>query len=102
MSFAVNKNNFIDLMTNIDTVRCAGALAGFSWSYGTPRSLVEYPLSSVFQGALGAAMTVFWAEFVDGFLPKNFRPVLIGALFASTVYHINRSRTENNCPPRYV
>ena len=95
MNFAENTNHVVELMSSADTLRFAGALAGFSWSYGTPRFLVEYPFSSVFQGAVGAAIAVFCAELVDGFLPQKFRPVLVGTLMASTVYHMYRS-----CTPR--
>lgn len=106
MNFSQNANNVIELMSNIDTLRCAGALAGLSWSYGTPRFLVEHPFQSIFQGAIGASISVFCAEFVDAFLPNKMRPVLVGALMASTGYHVYRSltsihRVENQCPPRY-
>lgn len=91
MNITQNTNRVIEFMSNTETLRYTGALAGFAWSYGTPLFLLEYPFSSVFRGAIGAAISVFCAEFVDGFLQPKMRPVLVGTLMASTVYYTYRS-----------
>jgi hypothetical protein len=80
-----------DFMSNIDTMQLAGALAGFSWSYGSPLYLVEHPFNSVFDGAKGAFFATICTGTVAAFLPDKLRPLLTGTLMLSTAYHVYKS-----------
>ncbi len=104
MSISHNTSHIVQQLYNIDTVKFAAVFAGFAWSYGKPKFLLENPFSSILSGAIGASFAVFCAKLVDRLLPENLRPVLIGALSASGIYYIYRSFTRQRielAPPRY-
>ena len=69
----------------------ASSVAGFCWSYGTFKNLLEYPLSSSLNGAMGSFFACLGTGIVDTFMPPLMRPVLVLVLSASGAYYVYRS-----------
>jgi uncharacterized ion transporter superfamily protein YfcC len=76
------------MLNNRKIIGYCGFLIGFFYKFRFNKDTLEYPLSTIFYAAICGLLTYMGAMLVAGFLPEEFRFIIVVTAIASCVYYI--------------
>jgi hypothetical protein len=79
-------SNLATRLSNDEVISSVGFAAGLFWG-SSAKDLLEWPLTTILQGACYGSLTSFGASYVSRSLPERARFIVPVALAASLVYY---------------